>query len=118
PRPVAQLRAAQHDDHLRRHVASQQGVRPQRTPCSVEFLIDPLLALTPKAVPRLVTLPSWICVQEPPVLPVMIESWTLMVPVQSLLVMNTPPPKAPVPALLFSSSMPHRMTLVALPPSW
>ena len=33
-----------------------------------------LLALTPKAVPRLVTLPCWTCVQEPPVLPVMIES--------------------------------------------
>jgi hypothetical protein len=78
----------------------------------------PLFALIPKAEPRLVTLPCCNMVQDPPVLPVIVVSWIVIVPDQSLLVMNTPPPNAPVPAALPVIVSPHRMMFVAEPPSW
>ena len=68
--------------------------------CNVEFVTVALSALIPNALPRLVTLPCCSWVQCPPVLPVIVVSRIVIVPVQSFDVIKTPPPNAPVPAAL------------------
>jgi hypothetical protein len=60
-------------------------------------------------------LPVWACVQRPPVLPVMVVSAIFRSPVKSLLVKNTPPPNAFVPAALFRIASPHRTMSTPVP---
>src|SRR3954465_84513 len=84
-------------------------------PCSVEFVTVMLLALTPTAVPTLVTLPPETLVQCPPVLPVMVVSTIVRTPFMSSLVKNRPPPKAFLPAALLRTASPQRVMLNELP---
>ena len=74
-----------------------------------------LLAVTPIAEPTLVTLPVETTVQEPPVLPVIVVSMIVKMPVELSLVKNSPPPKAFTPAALFSTASPHSVMLKLLP---
>jgi hypothetical protein len=81
----------------------------------VEFVTVMLWAFTPTAVPTLVTLPLATPVQCPPVFPVIVVSSMVRSPARLSLVKKRPPPKAPLPAMLFRIASPHRVTLTELP---